>query len=171
MTYEAFYTTYRAHVQRTLQATIGSLDQETCDDLTQETFLKAWKAWARVDQGHLSAWITRVARNTAIDYLRIQHGRQAYLCAWDEAAALNLPDERGATLVWSGDQELLQQAWARLKPSAQQVLALSLQGYTDREIAARLDGDYSLVRKRLYSIRKQFRACYQALAEEGSAAS
>jgi RNA polymerase sigma-70 factor (ECF subfamily) len=45
--------------------------QELAEDLTQETFVKAFRALDRHDlERKPSAWILRIANNTAIDYVR-----------------------------------------------------------------------------------------------------
>jgi RNA polymerase sigma-70 factor (ECF subfamily) len=44
---------------------------ELAEDLSQETFLKAWKALARFDPGRrFSSWIFKIAHNSALDELR-----------------------------------------------------------------------------------------------------
>ncbi|MGI9557921.1 MAG: RNA polymerase sigma factor [Solirubrobacterales bacterium] len=47
------------------------------EDLTQETFERALKAWHRFDpdRGELRPWLLRIARNTYIDYRRRQGSR------------------------------------------------------------------------------------------------
>jgi RNA polymerase sigma-70 factor (ECF subfamily) len=46
-------------------------DRREAEDLTQETFMKMWKALSRFDtEKNFKTWIFAIARNTAIDYLR-----------------------------------------------------------------------------------------------------
>jgi RNA polymerase sigma-70 factor (ECF subfamily) len=46
-------------------------DKGEAEDLTQETFMKMWKALSRFDTNkNFKTWIFAIARNTAIDYLR-----------------------------------------------------------------------------------------------------
>ncbi len=46
-------------------------DREQADDLTQDTFLKAFRALPKMDANlKLSAWLYRIATNTAYDALR-----------------------------------------------------------------------------------------------------
>lgn len=46
-------------------------DASVADDLTQETFIKAWKHIRRFDQSRsFKTWIFTIAKNTAYDYLR-----------------------------------------------------------------------------------------------------
>ena len=49
-------------------------DSETAEDLTQETFLKAWKHIRGFDaEKSLRPWLLAIARNTAYDHLRKRH--------------------------------------------------------------------------------------------------
>jgi RNA polymerase sigma-70 factor (ECF subfamily) len=44
---------------------------EDADDITQETFIKVWKHLKRYDEHRsFTAWLFRIARNTAIDWVR-----------------------------------------------------------------------------------------------------
>lgn len=46
-------------------------DRETLDDITQETFIKAWKNIEKFDRSrNFKVWIFSIAKNTAFDYLK-----------------------------------------------------------------------------------------------------
>jgi RNA polymerase sigma-70 factor, ECF subfamily len=46
-------------------------DRETLDDITQETFIKAWKHIKKFDQSrNFKVWIFSIAKNTAYDFLK-----------------------------------------------------------------------------------------------------
>jgi RNA polymerase sigma-70 factor, ECF subfamily len=48
-----------------------SRDASQAEDITQEVFIKVWKNLKKFDrEKSFKAWIFRIARNTAIDYLR-----------------------------------------------------------------------------------------------------
>ena len=61
-------------------------DRDTAFDLTQETFLKAWRAISLFQfDSKFSTWLCRIASNTCIDFLRKQKKRQTIsLTAVDE---------------------------------------------------------------------------------------
>jgi RNA polymerase sigma factor (sigma-70 family) len=46
-------------------------DREVLDDITQETFIKAWKNIDKFDKSrNFKVWIFSIAKNTAFDYLK-----------------------------------------------------------------------------------------------------
>lgn len=46
-------------------------DREILDDITQDTFIKAWKNLEKFDQDRsLKTWLFTIAKNTAYDYLK-----------------------------------------------------------------------------------------------------
>ncbi|RZK66011.1 MAG: sigma-70 family RNA polymerase sigma factor [Pedobacter sp.] len=52
--------------------------QETAEDLLQETFIKIRKSFSSYDEyrARLFTWMLNIARNTAIDHLRLKSSRQ-----------------------------------------------------------------------------------------------
>jgi RNA polymerase sigma factor (sigma-70 family) len=66
--FECFYEQHRVEVLRLLRRRLGT---ERADDAFQETFLRALKAYRRLEHGeHLRAWVLTIAQNVALDALR-----------------------------------------------------------------------------------------------------
>jgi RNA polymerase sigma factor (sigma-70 family) len=66
--FERFYDQYRAEVLRLLRRKLGA---DRAEDAFQETFLRALRAYPRLDHGeHLRAWVLTIAQNVAVDTLR-----------------------------------------------------------------------------------------------------
>src|SRR6476659_2370968 len=66
--FERFYEEHRSDVLRLLRRRLGA---ERADDAFQETFLRALRAYGRLDHGeHLRAWVLTIAKNVAVDTLR-----------------------------------------------------------------------------------------------------
>ena len=66
--FERFYEEHRAEVLRLLRRKLGV---DRADDAFQETFLRALRAYGRLDHGeHLRAWVLTIAHNVALDVLR-----------------------------------------------------------------------------------------------------
>jgi RNA polymerase sigma factor (sigma-70 family) len=63
---------YLAHRQPVLGFLVRRLGRERAEDAFQETFLRALRAYPRLEHGrHLRAWILTIASRVAIDQLRL----------------------------------------------------------------------------------------------------
>ena len=63
--FERFYEEHRSDVLRLLRRRLGA---ERAEDAFQETFLRALRAYARLEHGeHLRAWVLTIAHNVALD--------------------------------------------------------------------------------------------------------
>jgi RNA polymerase sigma factor (sigma-70 family) len=164
MLFDEFYTTYRPYVERVIWAIVGSSSPDQVEDLVQDTFLRAWKAYERMEPYAVHAWIARIARNVAIDSLRSLRAQQRHTYAWDEEVAGQLPDTNSAAqAVYSGEVDLIKQVLACMRSKDREVLLLASQGYKTGEIAARLDLNYGRCKQRVMRARARFRAQYLAL--------
>jgi len=66
--FERFYEEHRSDVLRLLRMRLGA---ERAEDAFQETFLRALRAYGRLEHGeHLRAWVLTIAQNVALDTLR-----------------------------------------------------------------------------------------------------
>jgi RNA polymerase sigma factor (sigma-70 family) len=66
--FERFYEEHRDEVLRLLRRRLGA---DRAEDAFQETFLRALRAYGRLDHGaHLRAWVLTIAQNVAVDTLR-----------------------------------------------------------------------------------------------------
>lgn len=79
-------------------------DMQMAEEICQDTMLKAWQQAGsfRMD-GHLKAWLFRVARNNAIDYIRRKKlPTEEFQSAHDQASSEQQP-EREAEKSWLTD--------------------------------------------------------------------
>jgi RNA polymerase sigma factor (sigma-70 family) len=66
--FERFYEEHRGDVLRLLRRRLGA---DRAEDAFQETFLRALRAYGRLDHGeYLRAWVLTIAQNVAVDTLR-----------------------------------------------------------------------------------------------------
>jgi RNA polymerase sigma-70 factor (ECF subfamily) len=80
-------------------------DLHLAEEIYQDTILKAWQQAASFRQdGHLKAWLFRVARNNAIDYMRKKRVPTEEFTACLETAATNFRPDREAERSWLADQ-------------------------------------------------------------------
>jgi RNA polymerase sigma-70 factor (ECF subfamily) len=130
-------------------------DAALAEDLSQETFLRAWTAIHRYDEmrGGLAGWIAAIARNRAIDHLRSSSFRLSHHTVDVEAAGQeSLTVEPEDCLAQLDQGRLLKRAFAAI-PSSQQAL-LNLwchEGLSHREIAARVRQPLGTVKTRIRS--------------------
>ena len=67
--FERFYLTHRDEVLGYLRRLLGA----RAEDAWQETFLRALRAYGRLEHGrHLRAWVFTIATNVALDELRVK---------------------------------------------------------------------------------------------------
>jgi RNA polymerase sigma factor (sigma-70 family) len=67
--FERFYLTHRDEILGYLRRLLG----QRAEDAWQETFLRALRAYGRLDHGrHLRAWVFTIATNVALDELRVR---------------------------------------------------------------------------------------------------
>ena len=108
-------------------------DKMTAEDLTEEIFLKAWKAIGRYKQKKLafSAWLYRIAHNYIIDYFRTR--RQHLVLEEATLAADSNPEQEAEEKLI---QQELAEAISYLPPQQRQVIILKfIEGLDNREIA------------------------------------
>jgi RNA polymerase sigma factor (sigma-70 family) len=68
--FERFYLAYRDEVLGYLRRLLGA----RAEDAWQETFLRALRAYGRLEHGrHLRAWVFTIATNVALDEVRVKH--------------------------------------------------------------------------------------------------
>ena len=66
--FERFYDSYKGEVLAFLRGRAG---RDRADDLFQETFLRALRAYGRLEHGeHLRAWVLTIAANAVVDAAR-----------------------------------------------------------------------------------------------------
>ena len=109
--FELFYEEHRSEVLRVLRRKLGA---DRAEDAFQETFLRALRAYGRLDHGeHLRAWVLTIARNVAVDALRRtrpttelpEQGVDDSRPAYDELSDLTdglSPSERAAVVLRYG---------------------------------------------------------------------
>jgi RNA polymerase sigma-70 factor (ECF subfamily) len=114
----------------------------TAEDLVQETFLRVWNRvhGFDADKGALGAWVTTVARNRAIDYLRSVEGRQNQTPL--ELERLEQPSlfaDFESQILNLDRVKVLKQAFGKLSPNQKLVLELAYyEGLSQSEMAERM---------------------------------
>jgi RNA polymerase sigma factor (sigma-70 family) len=110
-------------------------DRAAAEDLTAETFEKAFRSWRRFDprRGSPRTWLCKIARSVAIDWFRAETRRRRR----EETYARDVPlvEEFGDSLPGP-----LQEALHELSPAEREVVALRVLLELDGPSAARVLG-------------------------------
>jgi DNA-directed RNA polymerase specialized sigma24 family protein len=109
-------------------------NRAVAEDLTGETFEKAFRVWRRFDprRGTPRAWLCRIARSIALDHFRAEERRLRREERYARGAAgVAEPDLGGGPLVT---------ALAQLSPAEREVVALRVLLELDGPTAARVLG-------------------------------
>jgi RNA polymerase sigma-70 factor (ECF subfamily) len=95
-TEESFQTLYRTHaaaIQRFIQGMVK--DRSLAEELTQETFLKSWKALPQFSfKSTLKTWVYTVALNTTRDWIRSHKHTAEGTETFGEPEATEKPETR-----------------------------------------------------------------------------
>ncbi|TNE59513.1 MAG: sigma-70 family RNA polymerase sigma factor [Bacteroidetes bacterium] len=149
-------------------------DATRAEDLTQETYLKAWRFMNRYMEGtNAKAWLFRICRNAFINEYRstVREPRKVdyedILVHHNEdepasAAYAGLHEEMGSRLI--GDE--VTRAINALSPAYRLVVLLDLEDFTYEEIAAIADIPIGTVRSRLHRARGILAETLRGYAQE-----
>lgn len=124
------YVRYADRVCAAVRGVVG--DHHAAEDVTQDVFAKLIRAIGRYEPREVpfGAWITRVARNAAIDHVRAR--RQI---PFEDSIFTDRPHDQGD----DGPLEAIKDSMRRLPDSQRDVMVLRyIGGYSPGEIAERL---------------------------------
>ena len=155
---ELLYAAYKGRIYSFLLRLVG--DPDTADDVTQETFTKAFRALASLSRQHrILPWLYRIASNTALDHLR---RRRRF--TWLRIGKLEGTGEEPQVADEHGrvpEREHVQAVLRTLPPeNAVALLLHALEGYSYTEIAEIQGVSMTAVRSRIARARAAFRDRY-----------
>lgn len=164
--FDQIYEQFQTRINQYVYHLVG--DREQALDLTQEVFLKAFRALPKMDASlKLSAWLYKIATNTCYDALRRR--RLIAWLPWQDLEHEQADVESADPQEIYGTTELVRAAINRMPPQYRTALLLYTQwGFSYSEIARILDIAESGVKMYLSRARGYFRANYKALAQEGT---
>ncbi len=144
-----------------------AVDRTAAEDLVQETYLKAFKAFASYQQGtNFRAWIYRILRNT---FLTTQAGMSATASLDDNDEAVCEPettDTPESILLAAHQQEKIWQALETLPVHYREIILLcDLEEMSYQEISQALQIPIGTVMSRLSRARRAMRALLNVLPE------
>jgi RNA polymerase sigma-70 factor (ECF subfamily) len=143
-------------------------DSGTAEDLVQETFIRAWNRVQSFDaqKAAIAPWLLAVARNRAIDHLRLAQARHepVELSQMDHPSVFN---EMESDLLNRDSARRIQTAMQKLPAAQRQVIELAyFEGMSQSEMAERigqpLDTIKTWVRTALRVLREELGAAVTA---------
>jgi RNA polymerase sigma-70 factor (ECF subfamily) len=154
--FEAIYDSYHRLVYgialKMLQDTMAA------EDLTQAVFLKVWSAPDTFAGGNFAAWISRVARNRALDMLRSRSLRAEGEMPLDVPLDEALHDTVFAMI----DGDCVRNALANLPDEQRQPIELGFfGGITHEEIARRTETPLGTVKTRIRAGLRKLRSALE----------
>jgi RNA polymerase sigma-70 factor (ECF subfamily) len=161
----AFVRRFQARVFGLAQSMVD--DRAVAEEIAQETFLRAWKHGAAYDarRGQVATWLLAIARNLAIDRLRVKRSdpfEPDRLVAMVEAGWR----ARGGTGQPDLDRGDVHDAVATLPEDQRRALVLSaVFGFTAREIGEMDGAPLGTTKTRIRSALLKLRATLEASDE------
>jgi len=137
---------------------VGNIDD--AQDLTQEAFIKALQREEQLKDAEKAAhWLSRIATNTAIDFLR-RHGRASFCDVDDMIQPLASPASESPEqiLLRSERKAYLEDGLRLLTPRERAALLLrDVEGLPAEEVAKELNCSKATVRSHIANARIKFR--------------
>lgn len=154
---DAFGQIYKIYFQKIYRyCRINLKNQETAEDIAQETFLKAWRSistFSAYSGGSFQAFLFRIARNLMIDLSR----KKTYL-SLDNALEIAWVDNIEEQLDRKTDIEMVQKALSKLEDEDKQLVVLRFfEEMPHTDIAQIIDSNDGAVRVRLHRILKKLK--------------
>lgn len=145
-------------------------DPELAADLTQETFLEAFRDLDHFKgESSFAAWLYGIAHNRLRMHWRRQRLRRLISLDWLTGAVPATPPalQRSDDSASCHERDTLLQVFADLTPSLREALLLhSLDGFTAPEIAGILGISRAAAERRISRAKEQFRERYRDLSDD-----
>ncbi len=154
--FEAFFRQHEQAIFNYLYRMTG--DEQAAYDLSQETFLRAWRRYNRI-RGYERplAWLFRVATNLALNHQR------DHMSLVRTALSLDADlDPAGSDPSWRfAERDAIREVLLAMPPRQRAALALrEVYGFSGEEVASALGISHAAAKMLLSRARAQFRAQY-----------
>lgn len=159
--FEKLVTAYEKNVYNIALRMVG--DPEDAADMTQETFIKAYRALSSFrGDSKFSSWLYRIASNVCLDFLRSRsrHPQVSLSSAGeDDRTTFELPDmsqNPEEQLMKKLSMEAVRRGLEQLPEQQRQILVLrELGGLSYAELAQTLGLEEGTVKSRIFRARKR----------------
>jgi RNA polymerase sigma-70 factor (ECF subfamily) len=147
-------------------------DHSAAEEITQDVFMRVWEKAGTYDAGKAKVitWLSRIARNQAIDVLRRRNRRGEHEReTWEflKFAADRVDHDPVEDVELSSQRKEVRAAVAALPENQQQALSLAFfQGLTHRQIAEKLGVPLGTVKTRIRDAMQKLRNRFDERADE-----
>src|ERR687897_398498 len=163
---EAFATLYDRHSRAAFSLAYRMMGEpQASEDLTQDAFLKVWRAASsyRADRGSVRTWILSIVHNRGIDQLRSHASRRRTQEKIEASAPRSQPSEAFAETWRNSQREQVREALNTLPPEQLKALELAyFSGYTHVEISDLLRLPLGTVKGRMRLGLKKIRDYFES---------
>jgi RNA polymerase sigma-70 factor (ECF subfamily) len=165
--FAALFNRYERRIYSFTYRMMGNADDAA--DLTQDTFLKAYRALGKTDEElNVNAWLHRIASNACMDVLR-RRQRIRWL-PWEgakhERASSQREDDPEGTLIGDETQRAVGRVLQAMSPRNRQAMVLrEYEGLSCEDIGEIMGVSRSAVKSILFRGREEFRRLYQAMED------
>ena len=156
------FTRYERRIYSFIYRMMGN--PEDAFDLTQETFLKAYRALGKTDDElNVNAWLHRIASNACMDVLR-RRQRLRWL-PWEntkhDRPSVHQEDDPEGSVVGGETQVAVQRVLSAMSPRNRQAMVLrEYEGLSCEDIGEIMGVSRSAVKSMLFRGREEFRKLY-----------
>jgi len=139
---------------------IRLITKEDNEDLEQEVYLKIWKNSDKYkEQGAIKSWISSIARNTSLDYLKSSYHKVFQTSTSDDFVIDSIKDKKISPedkVLKLERQKKIVNAINSLRPKFKEVIVMcEINGYTYEECAKKLNCPIGTVKSRIYNAKKE----------------
>lgn len=163
---EAFAALYDRHSRAAYSLAYRMMgDRQASEDLTQDAFLKAWRAARsyRAERGSVRTWVLSIVHNRGIDQLRSMASRRRTQDKVEASAPRSQPSEAFAETWRNSQREQIREALDTLPAEQLKILELAyFSGYTHVEISNLLDLPLGTVKGRMRLGLKKIREYFDS---------
>jgi RNA polymerase sigma-70 factor (ECF subfamily) len=163
--FETLYDRYGTLVYSTALRVVG--DVQLAEDIAQEVFLRIWRRPEHYvpQRGRFVTWLLSVARNGAVDQIRIRGRRRRHETAGEDSAReLPADEDRDPALMaqLADERQKVRQALTSLPAEQKRVIEMAYYGgYTQQEIAELLNQPLGTVKTRIRLAMQKLRAALE----------
>jgi RNA polymerase sigma-70 factor (ECF subfamily) len=163
---QAFDVLYDRHSRAAYSLAYRMMNgRQAAEDLTQDAFLKVWRATTsyRVDRGSVRTWILSIVHNQGIDQLRSHASRRRTQDKVEASAPKSEPSEAFAQSWRNSQRDQVREALNTLPQEQLKILELAyFSGYTHVELAKLLELPLGTVKGRMRLGLKKLRDHFEA---------